>query len=108
MVKVGVSAIQKIVKPKPIKPILKNKNEATQILKDGQSIIDDINAGNKKPLKPIDVGYVEPVAEIEPVLVPKVKKTKVELPEPNKIKATEYGFRKIFNRRYAKGTFRLE
>ena len=90
MVKAVVSAIQKTAKPKPIKPILKNKNEATQILKDGQSIIDDINAGNKKPLKPIDVGYVEPVADIEPVLVPKVKTTKVELPKPNKIDATDY------------------
>ena len=42
MVKAVVSAI-KTVKSKPIKPILKNKVEATQILKDSQSIIDDIN-----------------------------------------------------------------
>ena len=93
MVKAIVNAISK-VKPKPIKPIIKSATEANTLLKDSQSIIDDINAGNKKPLKPVDVGYEEKVLDLEPVLEttikPKVKTSQVETPKLNKIKATEY------------------
>jgi len=93
MVKAIVNAISKI-KPKPIKPILKNATEAKELLKNSQGIIDDINAGNRKPLKPVDVGYEEKVLDLEPIvettLKPKKKTIIFEDPKLNKIKATEY------------------
>ena len=94
MVKAVVNAISKIKKPKLIKPIIKDATEANDLLKNSQDIINDINAGNKKPLKPIDVGYEEKVLDLEPVietkLKPKNKTSQIETPKLNKIKATEY------------------
>jgi hypothetical protein len=100
MVKAIVNAISKI-KPKPIKPILKNATEAIDLIKDSQGIIDDINAGNRKPLSPTDVGYVEPPVAIEEPLAPSIiqkgtnllKSLNEKFPQKaklNKINATEY------------------
>ena len=64
MVKAIVNAVSKI-KPKPIEPILKTADEALDLVKDSKVIVDEINAGNRKPLQPVDVGYVEPPVAIE-------------------------------------------
>ena len=98
MVKAIVNAISKV---KPPKPIIKSSGEANQILKDSQVIIDEVNAGNRKPLKPVDLGYQEPVGIIEeppaPSLINKgatlLKNLNTKFPQKhkiNKIKATEY------------------
>ena len=98
MVKAIVNAISKV---KPPKPIIKSSGEANQILKDSQVIIDGVNAGNRKPLKPVDLGYQEPVGIIEeppaPSLINKgttlLKNINTKFPQKhkiNKIKATEY------------------
>ena len=97
MVKAIVNALSKA---KPPKPIIKSAGEANQILKDSQVIIDEVNAGNRKPLKPVDLGYQEPVGIIEepaPSLINKgtglLQKLNTKFPQKpklNRIKATEY------------------
>jgi len=97
MVKAIVNAISKVKSPKPI---IKSAGEANQILKDSQVIIDEVNAGNRKPLKPVDLGYQEPVGIIEepaPSLINKgttlLKNLNTKFPQKpklNRIKATEY------------------
>ena len=62
MVKAIVNAISK---GKVTKPILKTADEALDLVKDSKVIVDEINAGNRKPLQPVDVGYVEPPVAIE-------------------------------------------
>jgi len=99
MVKAVVNLISKV--KKPIKPIIKSAGEANQILKDSQVIIDEVNAGNRKPLKPVDLGYQEPVGIIaEPPAPSLIEKGTTLLknlntkfppkPKLNRIKATEY------------------
>ena len=72
MVKPIVNAISKNLKPRSVKPIIKNSEEAIDLIKNSQGIIDDVNAGNKKPLRPVDVGYQEPVAAIEEPVKPSI------------------------------------
>ena len=92
VIKATINAASKV--KKPLKPIVKSATEANSILQNSQTIIDEINAGKRKPLKPIDVGYEEKVLDLEPVvettLKPKIKTSQTEAPKINKIKATEY------------------
>ena len=62
MVKAIVNAISKVKSPKPI---IKSADEAISLIKDSKVIVDEVNAGNRKPLKPVDLGYQEPVGIIE-------------------------------------------
>ena len=100
MVKAIVNAVSKI-KSKPIKPILDDAGEAKNLLKDSQVIIDEVNAGNRKPLKPVDLGYVEPVVVEEPITSPSIiekgtgllknlNKKYPNKPKLNKISAEDY------------------
>ena len=92
VIKATINAASKV--KKPLKPIVKSATEANSILQNSQTIIDEINAGKRKPLKPIDVGYEEKLLDLEPVvettLKPKIKTSQTEAPKINKIKATEY------------------
>ena len=98
MVKAIVNAISK---GKVTKPILKTADEALDLVKDSKVIVDEINAGNRKPLQPVDVGYVEPpVAIEEPVkqsiiqkgtnLLKSFNKKFPQKPKLNKINAEDY------------------
>jgi len=98
MVKAIVNAISKVKSPKPI---LKSADEAIGLIKDSKVIVDEINAGNRKPLKPVDLGYQEPVGIIEEPPAPSLINKGTELlkkfnkkfpqkPKLNRIKAIEY------------------